>query len=799
MMRLLGASVAVLAAVLTAVLAAVLPGSTITSTAASPSDRGRAEVVVALAAPPLALAPGTVQRIADEQRGFRHALRLELPGAHVRWRYRTVLNGFAVDLARGDLHTLRSLSGVREVYESASYQPALDRSPAQIGAPTLWGPNLGTAGQGIKIGIIDSGIDQRHAFFDPSAYSMPAGFPKGQTQYTTAKVIVARAFPPPSVKVTSFDTPIDDLGHGTHVAGIAAGNASTATPSGRLVSGVAPRAYLGNYKVFNSNGNANASAIVAAVEAAVADGMDVINFSGGEPEIQPGRDIVARALDAAAAAGVVPVVAAGNEYTDVGAGSVSSPASSASAIAVAAVEAESATRLSHAAFSSVGPTTISLRLKPDVAAPGVGILSSVPDGWSALSGTSMASPHVAGAAALLRQRHPEWTAAQIKSALVQTGRDIGDDGIVAPQFQGGGMVALQRADRPLLFAAPTSLSFGLVSRGSALRGSIGLNDAGGGAGTWQVAQARSSDSEGRANLALPPTVTVPGPLAYELRAPASARQGDVAGYIVLRRANDTRRIPFWGRVSVAALQKHQSTRALTRPGVSTATTAGRPRYVSRYRYPENPRGLGVTTVLSGPELVYRVSVGRGLANFGVVVTQRSRGTTVEPRVVAGQDENRLTGNAGLPVDYNAYLPTFREPVLAVGALSPAAGEYAVVFDSATAAGAGRFTFRFWIDDLTPPTVRIRDRSVGGGTPLLLSITDAGSGVYPESLRVWVDGSEVGARLRRDAVSIPTGGLATGTHRLRVQVSDYQESKNTENLARILPNTRVVSTVFTVLP
>jgi subtilisin family serine protease len=782
-----------------AMLAVVLPGAAATSASHRAPDDGRTEVVVALTSPPLALAPERAPQIDAEQRAFRRALRRELPDARIGWRYRIVANGFAVALARRDVETLRGISGVRDVFESAGYRPALDRSPGQIGAPALWGPNLSSAGQGMKIGIIDSGIAQSHAFFDPSGYSMPAGFPKGQTQYTTAKVVVARAFPPSGGKVASFRAPIDDLGHGTHVAGIAAGNASTAGPGGRRVSGVAPRAYLGNYKVFNSNGNANASAIVAAVEAAVADGMNVINFSGGEPEIQPARDIVARALDAAAAAGVIPVVSAGNEYEDVGAGSVSSPASSEAAIAVAAVAAESASRLDHADFSSVGPTPISLRLKPDVAAPGVGILSSVPDGWSPLSGTSMAAPHVAGAAALLKERHAEWTVAQIKSALVQSGRDIGDDGIAAPQFQGGGVVALPRADRPLLFAAPASLSFGLVSRGAAQRGSIRLNDAAGGAGTWQVAQARASDSLGGASLVLPATVTVPGTLAYELLAPASARQGNVAGYIVLRRGDDVRRIPFWGRVSVAGLAKHRSVRTLARPGTQAATTVGRARNVTSYRYPENPRGLGLPAVLAGPEAVYRVTIGRGAVNFGVVVTQRSRGTTVEPRVVEGLDENRLTGYAGLPIDSNAYLPTFREPVLAAGAVSPAQGSYAIVFDSSTPQGAGRFRFRFWVDDVTPPAVRVRDRSVRSGSPLVVSITDAGSGVYPESLRVSIDGNEVGARLRRGIVSIATSALSPGAHRLRIQISDYQESKNMETLARILPNTRIVSTVFTVRP
>ena len=100
----------------------------------------------------------------------------------------------------------------------------------------------------------------------------------------------------------------DDDAHGTHVAGIAAGNAKTVVRAGRVVSGVAPLAYIGNYKVFVQTDagltpNANSPAIVAAIEAAVADGMDVINFSGGEPEIEPSRDIVVRALNAAAEAG----------------------------------------------------------------------------------------------------------------------------------------------------------------------------------------------------------------------------------------------------------------------------------------------------------------------------------------------------------------------------------------------------------------------------------------------------------------------------------------------------------------
>jgi subtilisin family serine protease len=794
--------------VVLAALAAALPGSAAASRHAVVPDDGRTEVVVTLASPPLAFAPGTAPRIASEHRLFRTRLGRELSEARIRWRYRTVVNGFAVVADRADLARLRKLPGVRQVYGSPTYDPALDRSPGEIGAPALWGTNLATTGQGMKIGIIDTGLDQTHEFFDPTGYTMPAGFPKGQTRFTTAKVIVARAFPPRGVTSEEARAPFDsdESSHGTHVAGIAAGNPETKAFDNRVVSGVAPRAYLGNYKAltrtaFGLSPNGNAPELVAAIEAAVKDGMDVINLSIGEPEIEPSRDIVARALDAAAAAGVVPVVAAGNDYDAVGAGSVSSPATSSAAIAVAAVASEGGSRFTHADFSSVGPTPISLRLKPDVSAPGVAILSSLPGGWGSFSGTSMASPHVAGAAALLAQRHPSWSVAQIKSALVQTGRDVSDgrSGFLAPQFQGGGLVTLGRADRPLLFAAPTGLSFGLVTRGSSLTGAVELTDAGGGAGIWQVTAVRPPSSTGQTDLRLPTSVSVPGTLAYELVTPPAARQGDVSGYVVLRKGGDVRRVPFWGRVSVAALAQASPGVALRRVGVHQATTAGQTARVTTYRYPEDPTGLGVTTVLRGPELVYAVDIGRRAANFGVVIMRRTPGTTVEPRVVKGFDENRLTGYAALPVAFNPYLQTFQEPVLAAGALSPAPGRYAIVFDSATPAGAGRFTFRFWVNDVTPPTVRVSDRSVRRGAPLVVAVTDTGAGVYPSSLRVWIDGTETRARFARGVVKIATGSLQPGRHRLRLQISDYQESKNTENVARILPNTRIVSTIFSVGP
>ena len=762
------------------------------------------EVVVLLKSPPLGMAPNTGTALDAEQRAFRRALSARVPDASVGWRYRLVANGFSVSVPSSQVAGLRALPGVREVLPSATYGPQLDRTPQQIGAPALWGPTLDTAGQGMKIGIIDSGVDASHAFFNPTGYAMPPGFPRGQRRFTSAKVIVARVFAPKTAKAptarVAFDS--DDSSHGTHVAGIAAGNAQTPAGGGRIVSGVAPRAYIGNYKVFvetdtGLSPNANSPAIVAAIEAAVADGMDVINFSGGEPEIEPSRDIVALALDAAAAAGVVPVISAGNDYTDVGAGSVSSPANSARALAVGAVEISgNPVRREHAEFSSVGPTTISLQLKPDVAAPGVDVLSSVPEGWGSFSGTSMAAPHVAGAAALLAQRHPEWTVAEIKSALVQTGSDSVDESgdLVPPSFQGGGVIALARADRPQLFAEPTALSLGLLARRSTASGTIRLDDAGGGAGTWQITDTPAAISSAGGALVLPPTVDVPGALSYELVVPAGARLGDLTGYIELRRGSDLRRVPYWGRVSVAALQRH-TTLALRRPGSYKSSTAGRPALVSSYRYPDDPRGIGVTTVLRGPERVYRILLTKSVANLGVVITERGPGSRVEPRIVALLDENRLAGYAGLPVAHNPYLEDFRSDVLAAGALSPIPGEYAVVFDSASRAGAGSFTFRYWVNDVTPPTLRVRSHAVPSGRPVQVAARDSGSGVYPDSIVATIDGKQVPTVFRRGVVTVSTRRFARGTHRLRLRVSDYQESKNTENVAPILPNTRTLVTTI----
>ena len=773
---------------------------------------GLVEVVVTLDAPPLARAAGVrtiaspaaapyLRSLASAQRELEAHLSDEVPGALVRRRYSVVVDGLAVVVPRAELSALERLPGVARIYPSVRYRALRSSSPGFIGAPALWGPRLQTAGNRMKIGIIDDGLDRTHPYFNPRGYRMPRGFPKGQRALTSPKVIVARAFAPRSPTWRYARRAYDPLlsAHATHVAGIAAGNHRTLARGSRI-SGVAPKAYLGNYKVltipdgdFGLNGNS--PEIVAGIEAAVRDGMNVINLSLGEAEIEPGRDIVARALDGAAAAGVVPVVAAGNSFTELGLGSVSSPANSERAISVAA-EDESGPTI--ASFSSAGPTPLSLRMKPDVTAPGVDVVSSVPRRaglWASASGTSMAAPHVAGAAALLRQRHPAWSVEQVKSALVQTGDPV--YGLSAEETtsvrEGGGTVNLVRADAPLLFASPTGLSFELVAPGgppSARR--IELTDAGGGAGQWAVSVTSQGPPAG-ASVTAPPATSVPGELLVSAAGVPGAAQANHAGFVVLSRGADRRRIPYWFRVAAPALGAAQVT-PLTRNGTYHGDTRGRPALVDSYRYPEDPRALGLPRLLLGPEQVFRVSLRRPVANFGVAVTSQ-RGA-VAPRVVRAGDENRLVGEIGLPFSANPYLRGFGRPMPIAGAALPAAGDYDVVFDSETAARAGAFTFRFWIGDTTPP--RLRLRSARGGR-LRISAIDRSAGVDPSTLRLAVDGRAREARYdaRRGLIVASIRGLRRGRHLLTLRLSDYQESKNMENVPRILPNTARLRAAFLV--
>ncbi len=804
--------------------------------ASTPTPAALSEVVVTLSSPSLAsayrsrpLAYGAasrgkkldlraatsrsyLERLAATQLAVSRRIESAVPAANVRWRYRIVANGLAVSLPSDEISALRELPGVEHVYPSYSYR-SLDASVpvdvSAIGAPELWKPDLSSSGQGIKIGIIDDGVDQRSPYFNPTQFAYPAGFPKGDSAFTTAKVIAARSFAPAGLDYANASLPVDPklTSHGSYVAGIAAGNANTlATVFGkaRTLSGVAPGAYLGNYKAlsipteeFGLNGNS--PEIVAAIEAAVSDGMQVLNLSIGEPEIDPRNDIVARAVNAASAAGVVVVAAAGNEYGENGLGSISSPGTAAGAIAVGASSTTTMAsgKVGIASFSSSGPTSYGLALKPDVTAPGIEVASANSPGgaaWDVASGTSAAAPHVAGAAALLRQLHPSWTPVQIKSALVLTGTQMASASghEISPLRAGGGRIALQAADQPLVFASPSSVGFGLVKRREKATRTVQITAAGAAVGSCSIGVTRSDSTPG-ASLRVPSTVSVPGTLTIEARATAKARAGNLDGWIVLNCAGQPRRIPFWLRVSVPALGR-KTTAKIVRAGVYKGNTSKRSALVTRYLYPE--RAPGVPSVLNGPEQVFRFPLKKTVENFGVVVVSHDPGVRVSPRIVRGINEDRLAGLAALPANVNPYLETFGDPEPVAGALRPTRGLYSIVFDTTSRSNAGCFRFRLWINDRTAPRIRLLSRTA---KTVRVRITDGGSGVDPHSIVATAGARSlrVSFDARSGKAKIKLGSLKAGGHTLAITAADYQETKNNENALALLPNTRTLQIPITV--
>jgi hypothetical protein len=406
-------------------------------------------------------------------------------------------------------------------------------------------------------------------------------------------------------------------------------------------------------------------------------------------------------------------------------------------------------------------------------------------GYATLSGTSMASPHVAGAAAVLAQRHPTWSPQQIKSALMTTGAPVFVTREVSPLKEGGGRIDLPRADNPLLFTVPTALSFGLRRPGTTVSRTLALSDAGGGAGTWNV-----SVTGGEGAVTAAAQATVPGSLPIRV-ATGSLTEQDVSGFVLLTRGTATRRVPFWFRVERPQLQRERHI-TLTRPGTRSGDTTRGVARVTTYRYPELPGEAAFPVKLPGRELVYQVHIRKRFANFGVAVVSKGRGVSVEPRIVRGADENRLAGLTALPYDANPYRASEGSHRLIAGVILPAPGIYDVVFDTPARGHSGRFSFRFWQGDTTPPTVRLLGLRTGA---LELRVTDGGSGVDPTSLVAHIDGTERPVTFTAGLVRVSLKGLTRGSHTLAFTAADYQEAKNNENVRGILPNTRTLRRAF----
>ena len=976
---------------------------------------GRVRVIAGLPLPPLASIRGrelTAQggsrrldvassasrrylaRVAAAQRLAAARLLRAIPEARIGRRYQVVLDGFVVSLPVTRLPRLARLGFVRKIYPSVRYHLATDTSPSVIGATELQ-KLTGVKGDGIKIAIVDDGVDSTNPFLNPNGYSYPAGFPKGGRKWTTPKVIVARAFPGPNSD-RAGRLPIDREAsfHATHVAGIAAGDAGTCSPGGRDhpptcgLSGVAPRAWIGNYRVFNVptpiGHIANTPEIAAAFEFAVRDGMDVINFSGGGAETEPANDAMIDVIRNVTAAGVVPVISAGNDRDQFGMGTVGSPGSAPDAITVAAVSnthvfdptlsvraagapadlrsiaiagaggglfpdsfgytahrlvdvgalvaangnaidrrlcgpdgdtnnpdksqlragsldgdiafasrghctfvsktlraaragaialvlvdnrtggpdgipielplpsgmisdldgarlraflattgGAAAVTIGNAvqrvetgrsgvvtSFSSGGPTAFGHLLKPDVSAPGGQILSStLPEftggsPFAVFDGTSMAAPHVSGAAALLVQLHPGWSPQQVKSALVSTAGAAWDDTArtqeAAVTLEGGGLVDLPRAASPLVLTEPASLSFRDldVDHGSDSRALlVRVTDAGDGAGTWNVQLAPQATSSG-ASLDVPPALVVPpggeADLVAVARGSPDAVAGEDYGFILLRRGDVTRKIPyefFVGRPQLELLQPKRLER------FQIGDTVNGPDRVSAYCCPSEPFGpppdyVGPPMNETGAETLYVTSINQPVANIGVAIEASRAGSSVDPWFLGSPNERDVQGYAGTPVNVNELMNDFGFDLGAAGASFPKVQRFYVSVDSGSDSFThrslpGSYVLRSWVNDVRPPRIRLLTHRVAAGRPTIVArVTDKGAGVDPLSLVLAYRRVLVGA-----ALYDPTTGIAVfplpqqaaeipkGHTRAIISAADYQESKNVNSVGSdILPNT-----------
>jgi hypothetical protein len=161
---------------------------------------------------------------------------------------------------------------------------------------------------------------------------------------------------------------------------------------------------------------------------------------------------------------------------------------------------------------------------------------------------------------------------------------------------------------------------------------------------------------------------------------------------------------------------------------------------------------------------------------------------VSPRIVQAGDENRLVGTPGVPATDNPYVGDPR-PYPVVAALLPLPGAYDIVFDTPSGHRPGPFTFRFWVNDTTPPTVRLLTPSVRVGERIRLAVRDSGAGVDPGSLAAYRNGERIPLAFRDGVVSLETATLRPGSYRITLSASDYQEVKNNEDIGPVLPNTR----------
>ncbi len=387
------------------------------------------------------------QALEEAHSTFLSAIRGRFPHLAVNQEYTTVLNGLALSASSEALDWMSEHPSVRTIEPDTLVSVALDESVPLINADDLWatinasGANI--TGKGIVVSVMDTGIDYSHPDL-------------GGTGNRTNDLANVTGGTHPRI-IGGWDVVNNDADfwdghfHGTHCAGIVGANGS--------VVGVAPDADFLIYKVLSDGGSGPSSGVISGVELTAdpdddgdtSDHADVGSMSlggFGHPD-----DAKCTAVDNAMAAGVVMSVAAVNDgpnYETLG-----SPGCARDIISVGATS--KADML--ASFSSTGPSPI-LQIKPDVTAPGVAIYStSYYNGYAIAQGTSMAAPHVAGAAALLLQSHTDWSSQQVKRALMGSALDVGYN----VYRQGAGRIDVAKANDTMMLADPPSVSLGRLS------------------------------------------------------------------------------------------------------------------------------------------------------------------------------------------------------------------------------------------------------------------------------------------------------------------------------------------------
>lgn len=330
------------------------------------------------------------------------------------------------ELLVGEGDSLLSGGSAAKVWLDQPLWAQLDESVPVIGAPDAW--DAGFDGTGIIVAVLDTGVDGEHPDL-------------------ADRIVMERNF-------TDSDTVSDRQGHGTHVAGTIAG---TGAASDGLYKGVAPGAQIMNGKVLDDSGSGPTSGVIAGAEWAAENGAHIVNMSLGGA-VTDGSDPLSVAIgNLSEEHGTLFVVSAGNNYRD---RSISSPGSAPAALTVGGVD----NNRFLAPFSSRGPRIGDFGIKPDVTAPGVGITAarageSEGEGYYIpLNGTSMASPHVAGMAALLAQKYEDFTWEELKALITSTARP--NPGGYTVYQEGAGTVDAVRALETSVLATPSVVQLG---------------------------------------------------------------------------------------------------------------------------------------------------------------------------------------------------------------------------------------------------------------------------------------------------------------------------------------------------